>query len=182
MNSYFSEDIPEVVIKSLFTKYDTDEDGHLSTSEVRQFLSNDLGMKPDEVKAVALLMDKDADHEISFLEFAHWVRNAGHVIKDNSKYFLLKRAAEYFMKVDKDNNRTLDEAEVKNLIVALGARIELLEEQFQAMDKDGNGRITFDEFLRWLNWLPMEEWIYEDIEGQEDEVDKSELLEDEYWC
>ena len=48
MASYFDEDVPDVVLKSLFKKYDKDNSGSLTQMEIRILLEHDLGTVSSE--------------------------------------------------------------------------------------------------------------------------------------
>ena len=44
MSSYFDENTPDIVLKSLFQKYDKDNSGQLSMKEIPELLRNDFGI------------------------------------------------------------------------------------------------------------------------------------------
>uniref|UniRef100_A0A194ANQ2 Putative calcium-binding protein B0563.7-like protein n=1 Tax=Pinctada fucata TaxID=50426 RepID=A0A194ANQ2_PINFU len=78
-------------------------------------------------------------------------------IDDNSRYHRLQHAVTMFQKYDKDGNSSLDRDEFRNLLLDLGEKPERLDSALAAMDTDGNGVIAFQEFLKWLNWIPLDE-------------------------
>ena len=67
-------DVPEVVLKSLFRKYDTDDSKSLGKREMLTLLKEDLGFEDDRAQACILMVDKDGCGEISFGEFILWIR------------------------------------------------------------------------------------------------------------
>ena len=155
MSSYFDEDVPDFVLKSLFSKYDKDSSGSLTQGELRILLEDDLGIVSSETDTLSLLMDKDASQKVSYDEFREWMKKGGSIVKDSSKYYLLERAVQYFKTCDQDKSGALEENEFKQLMNSLGARPDTVHSALESMDKDHNGKISFHEFLRWLNWLPM---------------------------
>lgn len=155
--SYFNAEVPDIVVKSLFKKYDTDDSGRLGKKEMLSLLKDDLGMKDDQAQACILMVDKDGGGEISYDEFILWLRTGKGFqnIDDNSRYYKVQKAIELFKKYDKDGNGTIDREEFKKLMTSLNACDESqTDSALQALDTSGDGKISFPEFLAWLNWLP----------------------------
>ena len=65
-NSYFSKDTPDIVLRSLFTKYDRDNSGTIAVSELPQLFVEDLGLSSEEAETYTLLVDKDGSGTFSF--------------------------------------------------------------------------------------------------------------------
>ena len=86
--SYFDRDVPEVVLRSLFQKYDKSQTGVLSQTEVRDLLQNDFGMKADQAKAYEMLLDEDGSKSISFEELHNWFKSGERFkhIGDSTRY------------------------------------------------------------------------------------------------
>ena len=57
--SYFAADVPEVVLKNLFRKYDTDDSKSLGKREMLRLLKEDLGFEDDRAQACILMVDKE---------------------------------------------------------------------------------------------------------------------------
>ena len=155
--SYFNANVPEIVVKSLFKKYDTDGSGRLGKMEVLTLLKDDLGMKEDQAQAQYMLMDKDGGGDLSFDELCVWLRSGqGFTNIDNSsRYNVIQKAIAEFKKYDKDGNGTIDKDEFKSLMKSLGYSDESqFDGAMRALDTSGDGKISFPEFLAWLNWLP----------------------------
>lgn len=155
--SYFAADVPEVVLKSLFRKYDTDDSKSLGKREMLRLLKEDLGFEDDRAQACILMVDKDGCGEISFDEFILWIRTEKGFenIDDNSRFYIIQKAIELFKQYDKDGNDTIDREEFKKLMMSLNVSDdEKVDNALQALDKGGDGKISFTEFLAWLNWLP----------------------------
>ena len=157
--SYFNADVPEIVVKSLFQKYDTDGSGRLAKKEVLILLKDDLGMKNDQAEACYMLVDKDGGGDVSFQEFFGWFRSGEGFrnIDDSSRYYYIQKAIAKFKEYDKDGNGTIDKEEFKILMRSLGESDESkFDDALRALDTSGDGKISFTEFLAWLNWLPTE--------------------------
>lgn len=155
--SYFNADIPEIVVKSLFQKYDTDGSGRLGKNEMSSMLKDDLGMSPEQAQACILMVDKDGCGEVSFDEFSLWLRTSKGFdnVDKESRFYLIQEAVKLFKKFDKDDSDTIDREEFKELMASLKACDESqLDSARQSLDTSGDGKISFPEFLNWLNWLP----------------------------
>ncbi|XP_068682286.1 uncharacterized protein [Montipora foliosa] len=157
--SYFNPNVPDVVVKSLFHKYDTDRSGHLGKNEMLKLLKDDLGLKEDEARACVMMVDKDGCGDISFDEFVSWLRTEKGFknIDDKSRYYKVQKAIELFRQYDKDDSGTIDRDEFKLLFEKFKAgncNDSQLDNALQILDTSGDGKISFAEFLAWLNWLP----------------------------
>ena len=157
--SYFDKDAPTLVIRSLFQKYDEDGNGVLSEMELVRFLEGDLGLSKSDVDLYTLILDKDGDKIISFDEFLSWFRSGEHfrLIDNNSRYSLICKAVDLFKKFDADNSETIDRVEFRNLMKSLGHTKIDFNKTLSQLDQNGDGVISFWEFLKWLNWVPIED-------------------------
>ncbi|KAK3097326.1 hypothetical protein FSP39_008677 [Pinctada imbricata] len=158
--SFFDPNAPNVVLKSLYLKYDKDGIGKLNKNELTTLFKDDLGMTDSQSEAYSLLLDKDGDANVSFEEFVAWLKSGEKFknMEDQSRYYKLQKAVSLFKKYDTDGSQTLDNEEFKKLFVEIGGKPSKLEAAVAELDRDGNGRISFQEFLRWLNWIPMEDF------------------------
>lgn len=156
-NTYFGEGVPVVVLKSLFSKYDVNNDGHLCKKELTVLLENDLGLSVGQMDAYNWLLDKDGDGQLSFHEFKCWMQSNERLINvnNNSRYFLMTSAIKLFERYDVDKSRTLDRREFRKLHADCGGRPEHSNAALNYLDQDGNGVISFYEFLKWLNWVDL---------------------------
>ncbi|XP_038065548.1 probable calcium-binding protein CML25 [Patiria miniata] len=154
--SFFNSDVPEIVLKSLFSKYDKDGSGSLNSEELKTMAQNDLGMNKNQAEAFIMLGDKDGNQRISFQEFYEWIKSGERfsMIDDSSRFFLVRKAIELFKKFDKDGSGVLEKAEMDEVLMSFGAKREHLDAHLKAIDKGGDGTVSFSEFLDYLNWLP----------------------------
>jgi Ca2+-binding EF-hand superfamily protein len=71
--SYFDKNVPKVVLRSLFMKYDADGSGVLNQKELKQLFQGDLGMTKDQAEAYSMLLDKDGSQTVNFEELHQWL-------------------------------------------------------------------------------------------------------------
>jgi len=158
--TFFDPKAPAVVLKSLFLKYDKDGSGELDKSELVVLFQDDLGFNKEQSEAYALLLDKDGNGNVSFDEFNAWLKSGENFqnINDKSRYSRLKKAVNLFKKYDADNSQALDRDEFKKLFKEVGGKPNKLDAALKELDTDGNERISFQEFLRWLKWVPLDDF------------------------
>jgi len=61
-----------------------------------------------------------------------------------------------FKSFDTDDSDTLDKTQFKNLITAIGYANVDSGKLFKELDSHRNGKLSFVEFMKWLNWVPIE--------------------------
>lgn len=164
--SYFDEDAPEIALKSLFRKYDSDENEMLDRDELFSLLQDDLGLSEEQCDIYHHLLDKNGDGLISYKEFRAWLRSNERfqTITDKCRYYYLQKAIVIFQKFDTDQDMCIDKNEFHSLFVELGGANKNAEDEHVTMDNmdlNQDGRISFEEFMRWLNWVPLEYLIVE---------------------
>ena len=60
-----------------------------------------------------------------------------------------------FNKFDADGNGSIGRDEFNQLMIEIKTcPSDKIDEAFKSLDRDGNGIISFPEFLNWLGWLP----------------------------
>eukprot|EP00760_Papus_ankaliazontas_P034105 PhM_4_TR6978/c0_g1_i1/m.6561 len=145
-------------VKERFHRLDSDGDGYLETGEIFEFLTNEMPHVDDELM-MTLLRDFDDEHDgrIDESEFLAMYctmigKNVPHnigdltVIDDDSIQDLWRQ----FCKVDKDRSGTLDRMEFREFYEAvMGESVTpaCVDDLFSQLDMDGNGVLTFREFL-----------------------------------
>lgn len=156
--SYFDKDAPTLVIRSLFQKYDTDNNGVLTKKELVRFLKEDLGLSTEQINVYTLILDKDGNQMITFDEFFSWIRSGENfqLINDHSRYSLVCKAVDLFKEFDIDKSETIDREELKKLLQSLGHKNIDVDKALSELDQNGDGVISFWEFLQWLNWITIE--------------------------
>ena len=156
--SYFDKKTPALVIRSLFDQYDKNKNGTLEENEMKILLEQDMGLEPEQSNIYQLLVDKDGDHVVTFEEFLSWLRSGERFesISDQSKLQRLRDAVGFFKEYDLDDDNTLDKEEFGNLLKSLGHKDAAeRDETFHRLDQFNRGKVSFWEFVKWLNWTPI---------------------------
>ncbi|XP_068726862.1 uncharacterized protein [Montipora capricornis] len=157
-NTFFARDTPEIAIQSLFDRYDHEKDGKLNKPELKALLEDDLGLTPEQACIYSLLLDQAGEHNVSYGEFFNWLRSGERFenIDDKSKFGKLCLAMEVFKTYDTDDSDTLDTEQFENLLCSLGYHNINSKKLFRELDHHKNGKLSFWEFVKWLNWVPLE--------------------------
>lgn len=147
-----------MTLYSLFLKYDENQDEALNENELTNLFKNDFGLTTDEAEIYLYLLDDNGDGKISFEEFKKWFDSDENLkcIHDDSRFTIIRSAIELFKRFDTDRNFSLDRDELRNVIQEFGGNPDTVGTAFEQLDVDHDGRISFREFLRWLNWIPMD--------------------------
>ena len=155
--SFFDDKTPDIVIRSLFDKYDTNSSGFLEASELKELLEKDLGLLKEQANVYSLLLDKDGDRSISFDEFLAWLRSGERfkTISDKPRFRMLCKAVALFQNFDKDNSNNLNQEELEQLLDSFGYKGIDVPSFFHHLDQHNNGNISFWELMKWLNWVPV---------------------------
>lgn len=156
--SFFHKRCPSIAIHSLFDKYDTKKDGKLDQREMKSFLEEAVGLDYEQSQIYFFLVDKDGDQGISYGEFKEWLRSEEKFqqLNNREKFESVCTAYEYFKDFDTDNTGTLDRAQFEELMKFLGYGNQEMDKAFATMDRLNDGKISFWEFMIWLNWAPIE--------------------------
>lgn len=156
--SYFDRNVPSIAIHSLFDKYDTRRDGKLDESEMKSFLEEALGLDFQQSEIYFFLLDKDGDQGVSYEEFKDWLRSEERFqrLDDRCKFERVCMAYEYFKTFDTDNSGTLDRGQFELMMKYFGYHFLDMDKAFAKMNRHNNGKLSFWEFMIWLNWAPVE--------------------------
>merc|ERR1712000_797357 len=123
--------------KRMFNKYDSDNSGKISLKEFRS-LVYDLGHALTDVEfdLAVKMIDSDGDGELS-----------------EDQLGIITQAVTYFKYFDKDMDGTIDKEEAKALHADLLKNKMTqydLETTIKDLDTDGDGKISFNEYVDWL--------------------------------
>lgn len=138
------------MLQKVFKKYDTNGDGILDATEIaammRELGGGDGIMSEDDVqkgvKTFFSEVDEDGDRKITFEE---WKQH--HVTQGLAKTEPETKAL--FDLIDKDKSGTIETAELATLLSDLP--VETVKELISEVDKDGDGRIDFNEWISAMN-------------------------------
>ena len=91
--SYFDKSVPNVVLRSLFMKYDVDGSGVLNRQELQTLFEGDLGFTHEQAEAYSMMLDKDGNQAVSFEELSHWLASGEKFknINDKCRYTRLSK-------------------------------------------------------------------------------------------
>ena len=137
--------------RSMFRKYDGDNSGSISAAEFAE-LCYDMGKTfddPQDQKLVLSLLDTDGDGEVSFREFCRWWKEKKDSFFVPSYSDEVTAAIYYFKKADTDMSGKLDKAEYQAMCDEMGWSGGDIEESMRYLDTDGDGEVSFNEFLTW---------------------------------
>ena len=152
---------PISILRSIFLKYDLDYNGYLDADEMEMLFQEECELSHEQAEACAYLLDQQGENAVSFEDFNDWIKSGDRVrnIKDPSKWSLLKAAIDMFKIYDVDKNRVIDRNEFVRLFVDRGGDAMNMDTAYNKMDIDRNNKISFGEFLLWLNWVASEDFL-----------------------
>ena len=129
-------------LKLTFEAFDKCKDGQISFEELKQGLLELKSNKFNESNAKELfnLIDADKNGKIDYTEFL-----ASTLQKKN--YLKNERLFEAFCMFDKDNSGTITKDEIINALKAEKSQEKEIEKYINAVDKNGDGKIDYKEFL-----------------------------------
>jgi calcium-dependent protein kinase len=129
-------------LKKSFEAIDNSKDGQITFEELKsgliQLKSNK--MNENEIKELFDLIDVDQNGKIDYTEFL-----AATLQKKN--YLRNERLLEAFCMFDKDNSGQITKDELLQALKAEKSQEKEIEKYIQAVDKNGDGKIDYKEFL-----------------------------------
>ncbi|XP_035687803.1 calmodulin-alpha-like [Branchiostoma floridae] len=130
--------------REAFSVYDKDGDGIIAIKELFKVMWS-LGQNPTEKEMEKILQDVDPDSEGS-IDFADFLAVMAKRQKDTEQEEELRAA---FRAFDMDHNGTIDTKELRSVMTDLCDDItnEDIDEMFYHFDKDGDGMISYEEFI-----------------------------------
>ncbi|KAF8652900.1 hypothetical protein AX16_004088 [Volvariella volvacea WC 439] len=128
--------------EEVFKTFDTSGDGAITVVELEAALRS-LGQNPtrEEVRTMISGFDEDGSGTIDFNEFLQLVAPKPGDSND------LREAFKLF---DKDGNGKISKSELKDMLHTMGEKVndEELDLMISELDEDGNGEISFEEFVK----------------------------------
>ncbi|KAI1732238.1 EF hand domain-containing protein [Ditylenchus destructor] len=138
--------------RKAFTFFDANHDGYITTTEMENAM-NKCGVFPSklELRLIMSQGDKDKNGVITFDEFCQLMRNqelTGIGARERPDEDQLW---EQFRMFDKDNDGFIMREEMTQLVkdLSLGSNFpdHIVDQLFREADIDGDGKISFDEFV-----------------------------------
>jgi len=167
--NFWGKKMPMYVAKSIFLYFDTNDTGKLCKDQWYNFLES-YGME-EYANEFAGLVDADGCGEISWPEFKRWICKTNYFVDDGSqkavsKFDILVSLSEKFQSYDKDNNGVITIDEFKAVKSEWNYPTDE-ETFFRIVDKDGNNKITFNEYYDFF-FHPYMRKYYPNIFGDTD--------------
>ena len=148
-----------IILRSVFDKYDLDKCGSLDCHQFALLLAR-LGKHVKELKnidddtslALCAFLDDNSHGKLSFNEFCTWwSKNApqrySYFTEETSK--LLRKAYGLYQKYT--NNGGMNYLQFEKMMGEL--QISYTDDDFDALDQNEDGTLSFSEFCSWLNWF-----------------------------
>mmetsp|Transcript_11199 Transcript_11199/g.20415 ORF Transcript_11199/g.20415 Transcript_11199/m.20415 type:complete len:162 (-) Transcript_11199:127-612(-) len=130
-----------------FTLFDKDGDGTITAEELGVVMRS-LGRKPtmEDLKNMIAEVDDDGSGKIEFPEFLQLLTSK---LQDTDS---IEEMREAFGVFDRDKNGSVSASELKHVMDNLGEQVtnEEVEEMIREADADGDGELSFDDFLDFI--------------------------------
>lgn len=159
MADVFSQDQTSK-FRLVFEQFDKSGDGNISAKELRNVLRQ-LGQNADtkSCKKIIKMYDKNKSNRMEFKEFLDMMANVFQYhlcnpeASSETKTANAERKAkieDLFNSLDADESGYIDADEIVKLTESLGEKLTLEEvhEMIEQVDKDGDGKVNKEEFVR----------------------------------
>ncbi|KAJ3692365.1 hypothetical protein LUZ60_012715 [Juncus effusus] len=147
-SSFNSSSMDQAEVKKVFSRFDANGDGKISTAELTDILRA-LGSDahPDEVEQMMAEMDSDQDGYVDFNEFLSF-----HLSTRNDKSSEEAELKEAFAMYDLDKNGVISAKELHQVMKKIGERCSFGDcvKMIKSVDRDGDGCVSFDEFKKMM--------------------------------
>lgn len=137
----------EDIIKEMkiFFKLDKNKDGYITLKELREGMKSEPNI--EEIADILKGVDTDKNGVINYTEFIAATLDQKELLSSES---WIRDAFQLF---DKNNDGTIDQGELRSTLA--GAEDELIDAKFwremiREVDKDGDGKVSFDEFVNMM--------------------------------
>jgi len=141
------DELMNAEFKEAFDEFDKDGSGSISTKELLGVMRS-MGQNPTEDEVLELVMEVDlnGDGTIDFQEFLQMMK------KKSSEEDQMEDLREAFRMFDRNKDGYIDLTELRKVTSLMGATLsssEIQEFMLEA-DKDGNGKIDYEEFVNMM--------------------------------
>jgi len=129
--------------KEAFSLFDKDADGSITSSELGTVMRA-LGQNPTEAELQDMVNEVDSDGNGS-IDFPEFLSMMSRKMKEADSEEEIKEAFRVF---DVNNNGFITAKELRKVMTNLGEKLtdDEVEEMIKEADKDGDGRVNYEEF------------------------------------
>jgi calcium-dependent protein kinase len=129
-------------LKKVFKSFDKCSDGQITYDELKQGLIqfNNTKLTENEIKDLFSQIDVDQNGKIDYTEFIA-------ATVQESNYNKKEKIFEAFSMFDKDNSGFITKDEILNALKAQKSQEKEIEKYIQDVDKNGDGKIDYKEFV-----------------------------------
>jgi calmodulin len=135
----------EQEIKSIFEKYDSNEDGFVNTSELANIIKSiNTDISEEELLELLQEVELEVNGEINFEKFVSIVNRREYDVDTEEE---LLNAFKIF---DKEGNGLINLDELKHIMLKVGKNLSEseIDEMLKDADIDMDGFINYEEFIR----------------------------------
>ncbi|KAL1305385.1 hypothetical protein AAFC00_002278 [Neodothiora populina] len=134
-------------LKEVFRIFDKDGDGSISVQELGEVMRS-LGLNPSDEDLHDIVNEIDVDNT-GTIEFEEFFAIMSRKVKKSDTDSELREAFNIF---DRDGSGTINAEELRQVMKALGEDLSKTEidEMIKEADKNGDGSIDYEEFVRIL--------------------------------
>eukprot|EP01084_Bolivina_argentea_P087687 158361_1 len=145
---------PEIVLRSVFNRYDIHVTGHLELDAFSLMLE-DLGIScAHEQQALFALGDSSNKRTIHFTDFLNLIKSNDfeHILSNQEDYLFVIKTYESFREYDVNRDGLISWDEFYFYLFKQGYSHEYISTYWYYMDTSGTGSITFEQF--WKGFKP----------------------------
>ncbi|RWS11678.1 calmodulin-like protein [Dinothrombium tinctorium] len=136
-----------------FATFDKNNDGTISANEVEMvFKALNQNVSKADVDALIKKSDKDSDGQLDFEEFVELMHSNRSKPAPSDEQTRWKDLFSFF-DIDKNGKISANELEKTMKILGYDISLDYAKELVKSVDKDGDGEITFDEFVKLMKEL-----------------------------
>ncbi|KAG5002764.1 hypothetical protein GLYMA_10G030500v4 [Glycine max] len=135
------------IFHEAFVVVDKDSDGFITVDELISIVRSLEGNATKE-KIQEMISEVDINGNSLSVNFEDFLKIMGRTIKEN----LTEELKDSFKVFDRDNDGYISATELRQVMVKLGERLtdEEVEQMIREADLDGDGRDSYEEFLRFM--------------------------------
>ncbi|KAI1121026.1 EF-hand [Nemania abortiva] len=140
------------VFRDLFDSYDTDKGGNISVEEFAQVMAQSPGKPPskEEVEQIIKEVDLDGDGSINFNEFITMMTGQPYP-PPNPNQDGEEEYARAWKEYETSLNGSITASQFRQLMAGLGEPVSDMEVEQLINDIDGEGKLSYREFVHFMN-------------------------------